>query len=73
MPPTPPHPLQRDVLLASSTVREALTISALLKLPRTLSHAEKMARVDAIIQELVRGWAASQGKEEATSFWADPC
>lgn len=62
--PGPPHHcpppsaapwLQRDVLLASSTVREALVTSALLKLPRALSTAEKLARVDDIIQQLVRG------------------
>ena len=51
--PPPPLPPQRDVLLASSTVRESLTISALLKLPRTLSYADKMARVDAIVSDLV--------------------
>lgn len=61
--PGPPHHcppsaapwLQRDVLLASSTVREALVTSALLKLPRALSTADKLARVDDIIQQLVRG------------------
>ncbi|KAL4859144.1 ABC transporter G family member 9 [Chlorella vulgaris] len=44
--------LQRDVLLASSTVRECITVAALLKLPRTLPYNEKIARVDAILREL---------------------
>ncbi|KAL4458831.1 hypothetical protein ABPG75_013696 [Micractinium tetrahymenae] len=44
--------MQRDVLLASSTVREALLIAALLKLPRTMPTAAKVARVDAIIADL---------------------
>lgn len=44
--------LQRDVLLASSTVRESLMISAQLKLPRSMSSREKMSRVENIIQEL---------------------
>lgn len=51
-----PAMLQRDVLLASSTVRESLMISAQLKLPRSMSSREKMSRVENIIQELVRGW-----------------
>ncbi len=42
------------MLLASSTVREMLVTSALLKLPRSLSTKDKLARVDFIIQELVR-------------------
>lgn len=44
---------QRDVLLASSTVRESIMFSALLKLPRTLAYADKKARVDRILSELV--------------------
>lgn len=43
---------QRDVLLASSTVRESIMFSALLKLPRTLAYAEKKAQVDRILSEL---------------------
>ncbi|PRW59820.1 ABC ATP-binding isoform 1 [Chlorella sorokiniana] len=44
--------LQRDVLLSSSTVREAITTSALLKLPRSMPAAEKVARVDGILKDL---------------------
>ncbi|KAI7840867.1 hypothetical protein COHA_005397 [Chlorella ohadii] len=44
--------LQRDVLLSSATVREAITTSALLKLPRSMPTAEKVARVDGILKEL---------------------
>jgi hypothetical protein len=47
-------PRSADVLLASSTVRECITVAALLKLPRTLPYNEKIARVDAILRELVR-------------------
>lgn len=43
---------QRDVLMASATVREALLTVALLKLPRSLARAEKEGRVDAILEEL---------------------
>lgn len=57
-----PHPLpplvQRDVLLSSSTVREAITLSALLKLPQTMTREEKQARVDETLAELVSVWAA---------------
>ena len=42
--------MQRDVLLCSATVREAITTSALLRLPRTMSHAEKKARVEEVIK-----------------------
>jgi hypothetical protein len=41
------------VLLASSTVRESIMIAALLKLPRSMAHAEKVQRVDDILRELV--------------------
>ncbi|KFM27641.1 ATP-binding cassette sub-family G member 2 [Auxenochlorella protothecoides] len=44
--------LQRDVLLSSSTVREAITLSALLKLPQTMTREEKQARVDETLAEL---------------------
>jgi hypothetical protein len=44
--------LQRDVLPPTATVREALSISALLKLPRSMTKAEKLARVDAVLKEL---------------------
>ncbi|KAL4435933.1 hypothetical protein ABPG77_000695 [Micractinium sp. CCAP 211/92] len=44
--------MQRDVLLASSTVREALLIAALLKLPRSMPTAAKVAQVDAVLADL---------------------
>ena len=44
--------MQRDVLLASSTVREAVMFAALLKLPWRLPRAAKAARVDALLEEL---------------------
>lgn len=40
---------QRDVLLSSATVREAITTSALLKLPRTMARAEKQQRVECAV------------------------
>lgn len=40
---------QQDLLLSSSTVREALTFSALLRLPRDMSRKEKMGRVEVLI------------------------
>ncbi|KXZ50553.1 hypothetical protein GPECTOR_16g728 [Gonium pectorale] len=43
---------QKDVLLASATVREVILTSALLKLPRSVSVAEKRARVEATLKEL---------------------
>lgn len=43
---------QRDVLQATATVREAITTAALLKLPRSLSRAEKLTRVDDVLKEL---------------------
>lgn len=42
------------MLLSSATVREAITTSALLKLPRSMPMTEKVARVDGILKELVR-------------------
>lgn len=44
--------LQRDVLPPTSSVREALMSSALLKLPRTMKYKEKVARVEAVLREL---------------------
>lgn len=44
--------LQQDVLLSSSTVREAITLSALLKLPMSMSKAQKLARVEDVLTEL---------------------
>ncbi|GAB4821715.1 hypothetical protein N2152v2_008761 [Parachlorella kessleri] len=43
---------QRDVLLASATVRESLAVSALLKLPYSIPKRDKMAKVDGILREL---------------------
>ncbi len=43
--------LQREVLLASATVREAVATSALLKLPRALG-ADRLRRADAVLEEL---------------------
>lgn len=40
---------QQDLHLASSTVREALTFSALLRQPRTVSNDEKIAYVEEVI------------------------
>ena len=65
-PPPPPPPLalpfrpppcssyvqQRDVLMASATVREAVTTAALLKLPRDMAAADKRARVDDVLADL---------------------
>lgn len=47
--------MQRDVLLAAATVREAITTSAFLKLPMSLSRGEKIARVDDILEQLGLG------------------
>ena len=44
--------MQRDVLLSSATVREAIQTSALLKLPMTMTRKEKEARVDRVLEEL---------------------
>ncbi|MEW5313182.1 MAG: hypothetical protein WDW38_004769 [Sanguina aurantia] len=43
---------QRDVLLCSATVREAITCSALLKLPVSVPLSEKKARVEQLLKEL---------------------
>lgn len=43
---------QRDVLLSSATVREAVLTSALLKLPSGMLRAEKEERVDSVLKEL---------------------
>lgn len=43
---------QQDLHLATSTVREALTFSAVLRQPRAVSHAEKVAYVDEVIRVL---------------------
>ncbi|KAJ3094849.1 hypothetical protein HDU96_001449, partial [Phlyctochytrium bullatum] len=49
---------QDDVVLSTMTVREAITMSAQLRLPNTLTQAEKMARVDAVIAEMNLGKCA---------------
>lgn len=54
-PPPPCVPVPADVLLASSTVRESIMIAAQLKLPRTMSHRDKVERVDEVLRELVGG------------------
>lgn len=43
---------QRDILMPTATVREAIMTSAQLRLPQSLPTAEKRRRVDAIIAEL---------------------
>ncbi|KAF2072567.1 hypothetical protein CYY_006116 [Polysphondylium violaceum] len=44
--------MQKDFLLPNLTVRESLQYSALLRLPDSVSKAEKMLRVENIIKEL---------------------
>eukprot|EP00775_Hariotina_reticulata_P014622 gene14622-14758_t len=44
--------MQKDVLVPSATVREALVTSALLKLPRSMPTRDKLERVDAIMNHL---------------------
>ena len=44
---------QRDILMSTATVREAIMTSAQLRLPQSMSRAEKRRRVDHIIAELV--------------------
>jgi ABC-type lipoprotein export system ATPase subunit len=43
---------QRDILLSTATVREAIMTSALLKLPQAMPVAEKRRRADEIVSEL---------------------
>lgn len=43
---------QQDLHLATSTVREALEFSALLRQPRSVPRAEKLAYVDEVISVL---------------------
>ncbi|XTI88346.1 ABC transporter-like protein [Cenococcum geophilum] len=43
---------QQDLHLATSTVREALTFSAILRQPKAAPHAEKLAYVDEVIKVL---------------------
>lgn len=43
---------QQDLHLSTSTVREALTFSAVLRQSRTIPHKDKMAYVDEVIKVL---------------------
>lgn len=43
---------QQDLHLATSTVREALTFSAILRQPKATTHADKVAYVDEVIKVL---------------------
>lgn len=43
---------QQDLHLQTSTVREALNFSALLRQPKSTPHAEKLAYVDEVIKVL---------------------
>jgi len=43
---------QQDLHLATTTVREALTFSALLRQPKATPYAEKVAYVDEVIEVL---------------------
>lgn len=43
---------QQDLHLATSTVREALTFSAVLRQPKATPHDEKIAYVDEVIKVL---------------------
>jgi hypothetical protein len=43
---------QQDLHLATTTVREALNFSAVLRQPKTTPHAEKIAYVDEVIKVL---------------------
>eukprot|EP00741_Cyanophora_paradoxa_P023112 tig00021537_g22322.t1 len=53
--------LQDDYLLPYLNVRECLEFSALLRLPASMSRAEKLARADAVIGELgLRGCAGTK-------------
>ena len=45
-------PQQDDVLYEDLTVLETLTYAALLRLPRSMSRAEKAARIEAVIDVL---------------------
>lgn len=50
----PCAPSHADVLDASATVREAITLSALLRLGAEVPLTAKLERVDAVLKELVR-------------------
>jgi len=44
--------MQDDILLGSMTVREAVTLSARLRLPKSMSDSEKLQRVERTLQML---------------------
>jgi ATP-binding cassette subfamily G (WHITE) protein 1 len=46
---------QDDVILPTMTVREAITMSATLRLPKSMTDAERKAKVDSLIAELNLG------------------
>ena len=58
---TATYVMQTDVLPHLDTPREALTLSALLRLPRTMSREHKLARVEALLDVLVRAGLAAGG------------
>jgi ABC-type multidrug transport system ATPase subunit len=67
--------MQDDVLMRTLSVRECLRFSARLRLPRTLSTAAKMARVEALIAQLglakcadTRVWGLSGGERKRTAI-----
>ena len=49
---------QDDVILSTMTVKEAITMAALLRLPKTMSRSAKLGRVDEMIKLLNLGKAA---------------
>lgn len=59
---------QRDILMPTATVREAIMTSAQLRLPQSMSTAEKRRRVDHIIAELV-SWEEEGGKGVVVFFY----
>lgn len=44
--------MQDDVLFPTLTVRESLVFAALLRLPNSMSQAQKIQRADDVLQEL---------------------
>ena len=53
---------QQDDLPSTETVRECLTFSAQLRLPDSLSNAERKERVESIIAELVCAYGPAQNR-----------
>ena len=51
-PTLPPSAAQDDLLHEALTVYECLFYAAMLRLPRTMSHADKLHRIDVIITAL---------------------